>query len=418
MRTVILHVGYHKTGTTAIQALLTANSMLLREHGVLFPEACAVPNTPEYCSSLAMAHHRLPLAILEEDQAALDALACELATSSCDAAVISSEVFMERFKNEERCLKSLADLLSEYHVRIIVYLRPQFALYESVFNQQVKDSMVPPPLNPSRLTPYYNYLHWLRLWARYFGHENITVRPYELAQLRHNSLLRDFMYYAAPSIPFESLEEPPPGTNPRMHRDALMFKQVIGSLDVPSRIKSCTDGALLAYSAQRRSEGAEGSLLSASERYDIWRRYVGENAEIAREFLGRSDGRLFLEDPPEPTSVDDSSVPSHVLEAEASLRVARYVCASLRPELTDEGVNEVLGEALARAVVQMIESEDPAFSQDGEYAALLRERVQRQSNALIALRRRYSSLVEEVVHLRRALANTGRTAARHGIDGE
>lgn len=37
MKTIVLHVGFHKTGTSSIQRTLAANDALLEENGVLFP---------------------------------------------------------------------------------------------------------------------------------------------------------------------------------------------------------------------------------------------------------------------------------------------------------------------------------------------------------------------------------------------
>ena len=52
---VFLHIGTHKTGTTAIQAFLMKNEQGLRQQGILFP----VSGRPERDASVGFGHHLL-----------------------------------------------------------------------------------------------------------------------------------------------------------------------------------------------------------------------------------------------------------------------------------------------------------------------------------------------------------------------
>lgn len=399
MKTVYLHVGYHKTGTTAIQGLLTLNAERLAEHGVLYPQSCLIQNTPDLSKTEALAHHRLPLALLEGNSKQPDELRAEIDASECARFIISSEVFMERFKENEKSVAALVRLLEGLETRVVIYLRPQYSLLESVFNQQIKDSAVAPPFNPSRLPPYFDYLKWVQLWGAQFGDDHIIVRPYERAQFANGDLYSDFIDAVGGGVILSDLEVPASGANPRLSRNALFFKRIINGLDVDARTKRACNGPLLRYSAEvEAGAGAfqDHGLLTFAERAEIARCYEDRNAQIARDYLGRADGRLFLSTPRQENNGADSTSALAELSPQVAGEIADLLVSELRPDLDEHARHEALAHEIVRGAIALIEPTDPDATDSADMLEALQKLVRWQQNALHALRVRHAETLTEI----------------------
>lgn len=88
MKTLYVHIGTHKTGTTSIQAFLRRNAVALLERGIYVPASC----TPDAGSG----HHNIGFEMQDHARfnpawGTLDDLGAELAACPAGAAVISSE---------------------------------------------------------------------------------------------------------------------------------------------------------------------------------------------------------------------------------------------------------------------------------------------------------------------------------------
>lgn len=405
-KTVYLHIGTHKTGTTAIQALLSSNEKILKKKGVLYPRSCRLTNNPDLTADEAYAHHRLPLAILDGDETCPGRLCREITSSPCHTAIVSSEVFMERFKKDKLGFTALQALLENFRVKIIIYLRPQDTLYESIYNQQIKDSFVAPPFNPEDLPPYYDYLHWIRLWGQYFGDSNVIVRPYEKAQFTGGSLFSDFLSAIGVDVRLADLATPPRGTNPRLSRDALFFKSLVNQLDVVKRFKNACNGPLLLLSQKQDPHTAaafrEHGLLTPAERWSIRQKYSEQNRRIAREYLGRRDGRLFLAEPP---ALDDTTAPADRtgLSVESAAAIADELLRALRPDLSDNERKEQLAFEIVKSAVSLLKAKATDESKR-ETIENLQNQLKLQQRALNTLRFRHADVLYELAHLKQTIA--------------
>ena len=137
-----LHVGYPKTGTTAIQHFLYNNRECLKEAGYLYPDI-------GICDK---AHHSLAISILEIDLPTTkhirkynpvclrDSLVDSINSSKCKNVVISSEFFnLYAQSNFVRKKKTLVKFFKDYEITIILYLRHPIDFLESSYSQQIKN---------------------------------------------------------------------------------------------------------------------------------------------------------------------------------------------------------------------------------------------------------------------------------------
>jgi len=196
-RTCYLHIGTHKTGSTAIQNALSEGAERLKQFGFLYP---ATGRTHEYT-----AHHNIAWDVgganmfRREVGSAADLLK-EIAACEHDV-ILSSEDFSNivgsrQFKNFVVALQD-----NNFHVRIVVYLRNQIDYIRSLYLQGLHHQRTPPldsfiarALAPIRLPELgITFLDYRDMLNRLRGIKDVDliVRSYD--DLKQTSVVRDFM---------------------------------------------------------------------------------------------------------------------------------------------------------------------------------------------------------------------------------
>ncbi|MSX64939.1 MAG: hypothetical protein F2763_09625, partial [Actinobacteria bacterium] len=181
---VLLHVGVHKTGTTAIQAALADARGDLASSGVVYP-------------GKSQAQHRAALAILQRtwgwnqrggsvvDRSQFDALARQVANSK-GRVVISSEFFCEA--DADKCVDVISNL-GAGRVQVLVTLRNLGRLLPSSWQQYLKYGLtkgyepwledVFAKSGTSNMSPTFWRRHdhgaVVTRWAEAVGPQNVTV---------------------------------------------------------------------------------------------------------------------------------------------------------------------------------------------------------------------------------------------------
>lgn len=159
-KTVYLHLGQHKTGTTSIQNFLWGNRAELLKAGYDIPDTGVEGG----------AHHALCYALLglkgrTDAEALITALDQEIRQSDCPNIILSSEEF-ERLGLPMVSL--LIRKLSAHTLRPILYLRRQDGYLLSDYGQQIKMGAALPPINAYLDRPSFperfNFLGLLANW--------------------------------------------------------------------------------------------------------------------------------------------------------------------------------------------------------------------------------------------------------------
>lgn len=298
-----LHIGLEKTGSTSIQGFLRGNREALLAAGVLYPES---PGGLNHIKLAAYAvddpkSDRLLKRHSGGDEAPTDPFRTDFATalieecraSRAERVLLSNEHLSSRLHTaaELRRLKDLLNRVGEVR-RILVYLRRQDDLLLSGYSTSIKSGgrkrFEVPPVGAAK--PWYDFEALLSLWAGVFGRDVMTVRLFEPEAFEGGDLLKDVC--AALDLPAHHLAFPERSRNESLSAEALEFVRLLnrGGLAaaelVPPRVTS-----LLA-----RVEGPRLSL-STPDRRAFVDRYSGGNARVARDWLGRTDGRLFADVP-------------------------------------------------------------------------------------------------------------------------
>jgi hypothetical protein len=142
--TLYLHCGLHKTGTTSLQAALSASHARLREAGLLYPLAGRFPLRDRPGGGPGKPHHHNLVFQLARSRrfdhrhGDLGDLASEIATFDGDV-VLSSEIF-EWFLADPPALAPIEQLarMTGRRFVIVIYLRNQIDYCESLFHEMLK----------------------------------------------------------------------------------------------------------------------------------------------------------------------------------------------------------------------------------------------------------------------------------------
>ncbi|WP_297388527.1 hypothetical protein [Acidiferrobacter sp.] len=138
-KALYLHVGTHKTGTTAIQALLATRSEAFAQAGFFVPRTGRIGEVSGHHNIAwelnADARYRPAFGTLVE-------LCEELKASPHPAAIISSEDF-EYFYCDARALKALKVAFEGcgYQVEVLMFLREQSAMIGSLYQELLKHGL-------------------------------------------------------------------------------------------------------------------------------------------------------------------------------------------------------------------------------------------------------------------------------------
>lgn len=185
-KNVFLHIGYPKTGTSALQFSLRSHDSQLKENGFLYPEFIEEPQgrfaehfyAHHYASPSTNSYFGYP----HDYQYYLESLLEAAQRTPCKNIIISSENFLydppsifEKFK-------------SSFHCYVVVYLRNIFSHINSITKESLRSGE-----NQERYEDRLNYsaqtyMGNIKEYIRYFSKENVIFRCYD----KVTNIERDF----------------------------------------------------------------------------------------------------------------------------------------------------------------------------------------------------------------------------------
>jgi hypothetical protein len=298
MKQIFLHIGTQKTGSSSLQFFLQENRKQLAELGYLYP-------------STERAHHYLAYSLLGDPREQYQSFTWEdtlgeIDNSSLDKIIISSEFFVQSTSNE--FIQKIADKLQKYQTKIIIYLKRQDKKIESSFNQQMKTGVytgtVEFYLQKHNLS---SYLKTLDNWAQIFGQENIIVRPLEKQQIP--DIYQDFLHCVGITDleGFQRTED----RNVKPNINQIIAINFINQYTA-KRLGLDKQGfhnlnnhpqnfwprnyqlSFLRYTRGWKGDG-NYNLIPYENAVNFLQKYESDNAQIAKKYLNREDGRLFYE---------------------------------------------------------------------------------------------------------------------------
>ena len=206
-RPCFIHVGTHKTGTTAIQVTMRTLAPTLRREGVLYPSAAVYH----------AGHHNIVFEMLGDERfdpalGTLDDLCAELRNAAAERVCLSSEAF-EYLHASPQHLARLRDAIGAagYTPVIVLYVRPQADYVESLFAEMTKHRHAGTfgeflegitVAGAFRANVYgctetftFTYDRIAADFAATFGARNVVVRRYDR---KRGAVIEDFLDLVAP----------------------------------------------------------------------------------------------------------------------------------------------------------------------------------------------------------------------------
>ncbi|MCR9105707.1 MAG: hypothetical protein NXI15_10475 [Gammaproteobacteria bacterium] len=200
---VFLHIGYPKTGSTAIQSHIFANQGWLAKRGLYVVQAGYSAGLG-HCFLLAAEQSRnAPLDDTQRRHFAATRQSLREELAACEAAgyraaLLSWEGFALL---GEQDIRELSHALEGHAVQLLAYVRDQVSLYESLTLQRAKRFAIGPLLEhlgpgelPASLPPYLDFHAVFQRWrANFHGGLQIGVRVFSRQLLAGGDSVLDFL---------------------------------------------------------------------------------------------------------------------------------------------------------------------------------------------------------------------------------
>ena len=281
-KTIYFHIGTHKTGSTAIQKFLLDNQKILHDFNF---------NYNEYISN-GINHMELSHKVELWDNINLNPKSNY---------IFSSEDFYYSFFQEQKninilnVLKRNKDKFRNHNIKIIIYLRRQDLFLESLNNEIIKRHGFFGKFSESIVSM--DYEKALSQIADILGKGNLIIRPYEKRQFLNNNILDDFLSILGLDLTDEYKIEKRV-INPSLTTEKMEFTRYINMLDLPIGFRTQIS-RLIINSTLNSNEATlfrKQGLISPQEAKTLLEKYKEGNEKIAKEFLGRENGKLFYDE--------------------------------------------------------------------------------------------------------------------------
>lgn len=290
-KTLYLHIGHFKTGTTALQVLLYENRSVLARYGIDYLEhGCNLAKHSDYAFPILKAAQVDTLMhgykCRTEPGKLWSGLFQAVRSSPHHTCLVSSEEFIRigAYPAAIEQLRKLAELAGEdIDIRVIAYLRPPDSHLRSWYNQLVKMKVPVPAFNEAVIRViepiHYDYGLALRPWIDIFGKQAVTVRVYDPAMRQGDALFRDFLSIFNITLRKWRFKLPVKDPNPKLDDSVLELLRMM---------RSAGFSEPMITRAQKRAEKylqaeSESQALKAEQFVEISQR-AAEGVDALKQF--------------------------------------------------------------------------------------------------------------------------------------
>lgn len=299
---LILHIGMHKTGSSAIQRFLSLNRWTLGKLGVAYPPSIGPKGArqPKHNAIFTAISHeadrKAPHPDLGPAADLIEATAASIERAAPRTAILSAEGFSGERPVFAQALQPLAE---RFDVRVIVFLRRRDLWVESFYKQMVQSRDVREArpfhkfLAANATQRHMDYLTILNWWADAFGDDAVTAAPFEAGG---EGPVRLFLSAAGLSPRFALLPY------------SRSLVNVSRSAETTETLRLANErGAAFTPAFVKRVEAAsaprQAAFLTSAERREINETLAAGDAEILRRFV-KTDRTVLFPDVPAPSRAE------------------------------------------------------------------------------------------------------------------
>lgn len=400
-KTLYLHIGTPKTGTTALQNFLPANEEVLEQYGICYPDfgfrytGLGVHRNAHF---LVTCNYKDELGnrILEKEEAdyqeGLKKL--EKIGKKFPKVILSDEgIWKQSLANRENFWERLKKDLKKigFDIKIIVYFRAQNLFVQSHWAQKIKEGAeydfqeyLDSPVFQDYPLDYYKYVCML---ADIFGKEALIIRVFEKQQFlgENHTIQEDFLNIFNLKMSDGFVVEKAV-YNTSFEGDYLKMKEILNNLPefknnknlLIRTIKSLQDEKFFEYNHKKYT------FFKPGKEEEFMQLFNSSNSKVAKEFLGREDGRLFydgIKDYPE-YEVDTYNLLCDMMLAYARMmNILNGKCEDNKAQIS------VLNKKIDMLKEQLKEEKAERKQKDVELKAMIRELE--QTSLWFRLRRKW-----------------------------
>lgn len=297
MKTLYLHFGTHKTGSTSIQTYLYRYREELKKIGFYYPSEGSYFLMGESSQSL-FAHSIIgerPKYISEsvswDKESCISELKRDLENSKSPNVIVSSEHFSNIRAQDS--LAEIKDIFANYfeNIKIIIYLRRQDHYFESRYNQRVKTGLITASFEEilKEWLGNSSYNDYLEMLSNVFGKANIIIRPFEKSQLHMQNVVYDFFKILNLKIDGNIQNDINKSIPTEMSEVLRLFNSNFNNHSQRRSFFRLIKTSSIAF------DQTQYTIISPGLRKEILDFHKEGNYQVAKNYLGREDGLLFYE---------------------------------------------------------------------------------------------------------------------------
>jgi len=295
MSTIYVHIGFEKTGSTAIQDFLDNNrDVLYHGHNLVHLDCLSNNDHIKLIGLINPAnsekiYQRLKLNSAQQRQNFKDAFSMKLqkqisnAISSNKNIVISSE-HLSSYLNSEIEIETFSELLTIFKkpIKVIAYIRRQDKFILSRYSTWIKNG----GKNDLKVSPNNKILQYatkLKMWGKVFGNSNLVAKEYNRAKIKDNNIVSDFLHTIDIQIT-EGLNVDDKPQNKSLDQKSLFILKELNKhlpLFINGRINELRGNIAKELSELELGDKVE---LSKNDSQIILNAFLSENIELRKQY--------------------------------------------------------------------------------------------------------------------------------------
>jgi len=280
-KTIYLHIGFGKTGTTSIQQMYYESRNKLLQNKILYPQV----------GLLQYGHHMLAKlgqeSMSNEVQDRYLELLKEIEENQPKTIILSSENFIFM---KPQYIQEISELLKNFDVKIIFYIRKQTSLIESTYMEWLKTGKSQYP----SIEEFYNihkqsfdFLQKIQPWIDYFGKEQIISRLFD-KKIIGNNVCTDILNITDIDPSIANLDNYSNQSLPNMFVDLV---HSIDKSNISSKQREEIITELLNLSSLCK---VKSDLFTLEQQNEIKYQYQASNDKFSDAFLSNFEKEILL----------------------------------------------------------------------------------------------------------------------------
>jgi len=297
-KTIFIHIGLEKTGTTSIQNFLFNNAEQLKQKYIFYStmldkdqrSLSIYSGQSKYIRGLVSKDKEIK--IKKELPQTIKSIIDKFEKSNCTNLVFSNEHLSSRLKDTND-LKNLKELFKPYNypIKIVIYVRNQVDLLESLYFEFIKSGGKDSLSNWSKDFTFIeiDFNKLLKEWGSVFGNESIIVSLFDRKNLKNGDIIDDFLDLLLVQSDEKFIRSN--NQNLSLGYKSIEFMRIYNShINEPERKPYILNNLLSMYGNDK-----EKISLSHDDRIRLFNKYSTSNHEFVKKYLPEISYDFFIQ---------------------------------------------------------------------------------------------------------------------------